>query len=168
MPDSRQVGGNRQGWHVIVLKDRQVRKQLANLMAPTIKQYKAQAVKGETPFSSVHPSGVTLEEIAAMPPDMPFSTKLDDAPAALLITVDLAKVTAFDQALDRVAVVPGASIYPFAWNIILAARNEGFGGVLTTFLANHEEEVKSMLGIPAHHAVACVIGLGNPSNNSPS
>ena len=93
---------------------------------------------------------------------MPFSTKLEDAPAALLITVDLAKVTAFDQALDRVAVVPGASIYPFAWNIILAARNEGFGGVLTTFLANHEEEVKSMLGIPEHHAVACVIGLGEP------
>ena len=52
--------------------------------------------------------------------------------------------------------------YPFAWNIILAARNEGFGGVLTTFLANHEEEVKSMLGIPAHHAIACVIGLGEP------
>ena len=67
---------------VIVLKDRQVRKQLANLMAPTIKQYKAQAVKGETPFSSVHPSRVTPEEIAAMPPDMPFS-KLEDAPAAL-------------------------------------------------------------------------------------
>ena len=85
-------GGNRQGWHVIVLKDRQVRKQLANLMEPTIKQYKAQAVKGETPFSSVHPTRVTPEEIAAMPPDMPFSTKLEDAPAALLITVDLAKV----------------------------------------------------------------------------
>ena len=39
-------GGNRQGWHVIVLKDRHLRHQLADLMAPTIKQYKAQAMKG--------------------------------------------------------------------------------------------------------------------------
>ena len=67
-----------------------------------------------------------------MPPDMPFSTKLEDAPAALLITVDLAKVTAFDQALDRVAWCQ-AHLSTLSWNIILAARNEGFGGVLTTF-----------------------------------
>ena len=58
--------------------------------------------------------------------------------------------------------VPGASIYPFAWNIILAARNEGFGGVLTTFLANHEPAAKTLLGIPDTHAIACVIGLGEP------
>ena len=155
-------GGNRQGWHVIILKGRELRRQLADLMAPTIQQYKAQAMKGETPFSSVHPSSVTQDEIAAMSPDMPFSSRLEDAPAALLITVDLAKVTAFDQSLERVAVVPGASIYPFAWNIILAARNEGFGGVLTTFLANHEPAAKTLLGIPDTHAIACVIGLGEP------
>lgn len=155
-------GGNRQGWHVIVLKDRHLRHQLADLMAPTIKQYKAQAMKGETPFSSVHATHVTQEEIDAMSPEMPFSSQLADAPAALLVTVDLAKVTAFDQSLDRVAVVPGASIYPFAWNIILAARNEGFGGVLTTFLANHEPEAKALLGIPETHAIACLIGLGEP------
>ena len=53
-------GGNRQGWHVIVLKDRQVRKQLANLMAPTIKQYKAQAVKGGNHPATSPPSAILV------------------------------------------------------------------------------------------------------------
>ena len=47
----------------------------------------------------------------------------------------LAVVAAMDQHLPRIGVVPGASIYPFVWNILLAARNEGFGGTLTTFLS---------------------------------
>ena len=29
---------------------------------------------------------------------------------------------------SRIGVVPGASIYPFVWNILRAARNEGLGG----------------------------------------
>ena len=32
----------------------------------------------------------------------------------------------------RVGVISGASIYPFAWNILLAARHEGFAGTITT------------------------------------
>ncbi len=54
------------------------------------------------------------------------------AGAVLVVCVDLNVVAAFDQDLDRIGVIPGASVYPFVWNILLAARNEGYGGVLTT------------------------------------
>jgi len=40
-----------------------------------------------------------------------------------------------DADLDRVGVVSGASIYPFAWNIPLAARHQGFAGAMTTLAA---------------------------------
>ena len=50
----------------------------------------------------------------------------------LVITVDLRYVAAMDQHLDRIGVVSGASVYPLVWNILLAARNEGYGGTLTT------------------------------------
>jgi hypothetical protein len=41
-------------------------------------------------------------------------------------------VAALDKGLDRVGIVGGASVYPLVWNILLAARNEGFGGTITT------------------------------------
>ena len=37
-------GGNRQGWKVLIVKDKAVRRQLKGIMAPTIKQYKADAM----------------------------------------------------------------------------------------------------------------------------
>ena len=58
-------------------------------------------------------------------------------------------------------VIGGASIYPFAWNVLLAARNEGYAGVLTTFLAAGEPEAQQALGIPDHYAVAAELVLGS-------
>ena len=62
--------------------------------------------------------------------------------------------------MDRVGVISGASIYPFVWNILLAASNEGLGGVLTTYLAGREPEVQKLLGIPPGHAVAAMLPIG--------
>jgi nitroreductase len=59
-------------------------------------------------------------------------------------------------------VVSGASIYPFAWNVLLAARNEGLGGVLTTIAVAEEPRVQALLGFPERFAVAALIPLGWP------
>ena len=48
-------------------------------------------------------------------------------PTVLVVAVDLGVVASLDKDLDRVGVISG-SIYPMAWNILLGARNEGFGG----------------------------------------
>ena len=99
-------------------------------MQPTIKQYKAQAAAGETPFNTISDSTVSDEAIAATPGRFPLIDELEEAPVVLVVCVDLALVTSFDAKLDRVGVISGASIYRFVWNILLAARNEGLGGVL--------------------------------------
>ena len=84
------------------------------------------------------------------------------AQVVLVICVDLKVVAATDQLLPRVGVVAGASIYPFAWNVLLAARQEGFGGTITTLAVAEEPKVRALLGIPSHVAVAAVIPLGRP------
>jgi nitroreductase len=48
------------------------------------------------------------------------------------------------------------------WNILLAARHEGFAGALTTLAAAQEPAVQVLLGLPPHVAVAAVIPLGRP------
>jgi len=106
--------------------------------------------------------GISAEQVAAteVPPD--FTAPLLTSSVVLVICVDLAVVAAVDQDLDRVGVVAGASVYPFVWNVLLAARNEGFGGVLTTMAVAEEPRVRALLGIPDGHAVAAVLPLGRP------
>ena len=155
-------GGNRQGWHVIVLKDRATREKLVPLIRPTTSVYLAQVAAGEAPWNSVNPTSIDVEAAIAADPDFPGLDKLVDVPVLLVVTVDLSVVASFDKDLDRIGVISGASIYPFVWNILLAARNEGLGGVLTTYLAGREPEAQEILGVPPHHAIAALVPLGHP------
>ena len=84
------------------------------------------------------------------------------AAVVVVVCVDLGVVAATDQDLDRVGVVSGASVYPLVWNMLLAARNEGFGGTITTMAVAQEPAVKELLGIPEEYAVAAVVPLGKP------
>ena len=74
----------------------------------------------------------------------------------------MAVVASTDQYLERVGVISGASIYPFVWNVLLCAREAGFGGTITTLPAARESEMQALLNIPADHAVAAVVPLGKP------
>jgi len=155
-------GGNRQGWKVIVVKDRALRARLGELCEPTMAIYMAQARAGESPWNTIVPSTVDEEAAAARPSGFALLSELADVPALLVVGVDLRVVASFDSRLPRVGVISGASVYPFVWNLLLAARNEGLGGALTTFLAGREPEAQELLGLPAHVAVAAMVPLGHP------
>ena len=153
-------GGNRQGTRVVVIRDRQTRQALAELSVTGARRYIAQQRNGENPWNPVHPVGVSDADIAAV--EVPPATPLLDASVVLVVCVDLGVVAALDQNLDRIGVVSGASVYPFVWNILLAARNEGYGGVLTTMAVPEEPRVKALLGIPEQFAIAAVVPMGKP------
>ena len=156
-------GGNRQGGHVVVVRDPAVRRRLGELLQPTLRVYAAQAAAGETPFNSVHPTAIDVEAALRTPTDiLPMFDHLDEVPVVLVVTVDLAKVASVDKDLDRVGLDTGASIYPLVWNILLAARAEGLGGVLTTLIGPAEADVQALLGLPDSHAIAALIPLGRP------
>jgi nitroreductase len=156
------TGGNRQGVRVVVLRDQDTRAALADLGLTAARRYTAQLANGESPWNPLQPSGVDRSTIEAteVPPQM--SAPMREAPVVLVICLDLAVVAATDQDLDRIAVVPGASVYPFVWNVLLAARNEGYGGVLTTMAVAEEPTVKELLGVPDTYAIAAIVPLGKP------
>lgn len=155
-------GGNRQGVRVIVLRDKDTRAALADLGLPAARRYTAQLANGETPWNPLRPTGVDASTIEATEPPAQMSAPVRDAPVVLVICLDLGVVAATDQNLDRIGVVPGASVYPFVWNVLLAARNEGYGGVLTTMAVAEEPRVKELLGVPDPYAIAAVVPLGKP------
>jgi nitroreductase len=155
-------GGNRQGVRVIVVRSEEARSALADLAVPAARRYTAQLVNGESPWNPLRPAGVDASTIESTQAPAQMSAPLLKAPVVLVICLDLGVVAATDQDLDRIAVVPGASVYPFVWNVLLAARNEGYGGVLTTMVVAEEPRVKGLLGVPDSYAIAAVLPLGKP------
>ncbi|WP_243057710.1 nitroreductase family protein [Nocardioides sp. SR21] len=156
-------GGNRQGAHVIVVRDQETRAQLAALNLTAARRYVAQINAGQSPYNPLEAPIPTPEEIAATEVSDRFTSPVLTAGAVLVVCVDLAVVAAMDQDLDRIGLISGASVYPLVWNVLLAARNEGFGGTITTMAVAEEPAVKELLGIPETYAVAAVVPLGRPA-----
>jgi len=155
-------GGNRQGTHVVAVRDRSTRETLVDLTLPGARRYIAQGRNGESPWNPLQPMGVSPEQVAATEVPTGLTAPLVESAVVLVVCIDLAVVAAMDQNLDRVGVIAGASVYPLVWNILLAARNEGYGGVLTTMAVAEEPRVKELLGIPDDYAIAAILPIGKP------
>ena len=155
-------GGNRQGNRVIVVREEATRSALAELAVPAAKRYAAQVAAGENPWNAVVPTGVTAEAIEATEPPTAMVETFRTASVVLVFLVDLRVVASMDQYLDRVGVISGASIYPFVWNVLLATRQAGFGGTITTMAVAEEPRVQALLHIPPDYAVAALVPIGKP------
>lgn len=155
-------GGNRQGAQIVVVRDPVTRERLVEITEPGARRYHAQRAAGETPWSGYVASQVTEEQVAEARVPSSVTEPLRRAAVVLVVCVDLRAVAALDKELDRVGVVSGASVYPLVWNILLAARNEGFGGTITTMAVAEEPALKRLLGVPDPFAVAAVVPLGKP------
>jgi nitroreductase len=169
-------GGNRQAWHVIAVRDRAVKEQIADLWAVAWTEDHAFYQAGLVPF-------VASEAYWRNPPGAPSDQPVDlaearrhpredgpgmspavvrQAPVVLLVTVDLTRVTAMDSGLGRLSITAGGSVFPFCHNVLLAARNEGFGGCITTVLVRQEAAVKELLGVPDQYVLGATLVLGQP------
>ena len=155
-------GGNRQGARVLVIRAPETRQALAELALPGARRYVAQLRAGENPWNSVEPCAVDPATVARTEVPHAMTRPLLDAAVVLVVCLDLRVVASTDMELPRVGVVSGASVYPFVWNLLLAARNEGFGGTITTVAIAEEPAMKALLGIPDHFAVCAVVPLGKP------
>jgi nitroreductase len=155
-------GGNRQGERVIIVREMATRQALVELSTPGAQRYMAQRMAGENPWNTIVPSDVSAATIAQTLVPSSFTDPLLKAAVVLVVCVDLSVVASTDAHLDRVGIISGASIYPFVWNILLAARSEGFGGTITTMAIAQEPRLKALLDIPENCAVCAVIPLGKP------
>ena len=169
-------GGNRQAWRVILVKDHDVRRRLRDLYLQGWYDYVAMSAAGLVPYAPLtdrdaeqrarQDAGRLAAEAAAGPGG--FAEHFDTVPVLLLLLADLRRLAATDRDHDRYTLVGGASIYPFAWSILLAAHGVGLGGVLTTMVVPSEDEVRDLLRIPPEWAVAAALALGYPAGRRPT
>ncbi|MCY3557480.1 MAG: nitroreductase family protein [Chloroflexi bacterium] len=155
-------GGNRQGWYVIVVRDPETRAAIAQAAERPAKRYVAMQQAGEGPWNAAFPSTVTDESAASVPTPRRLMDPYIEAPVLLAVCVDLGVVASVDKELDRVGVISGGSIYPFVWSLLLMARDQGYGGTLTTIPIANEPELKPILGLPDHYAIAAFLPIGKP------
>ena len=163
-------GGNRQGWRVVVVQDRETRTRLRDLYLEGWYPYLAQGAAGLVAWAPVTDRAAEEAALARAPEHAAaaatgpggFAEHFDEVPVLLVLLADLRALAAVDRDLDRYTFVGGASVYPFAWNVLLAARAEGLAGVVTTMVVRREADVKELLAIPEELAVAGVIALGRP------
>jgi nitroreductase len=163
-------GGNRQGWKIVVARDPAVRARLRDLYLPAWYEYLAMAAAGLVPFAPITDHAAAAAARARAPEIAKaaagggggFAEHLDRVPVLLVLLADLRVLAAMDKDLPRYTLVGGASIYPFAWSILLAAREEGLAGVITTMPVPLETDVRTLLGVPDEFAVAGLIAMGRP------
>jgi nitroreductase len=160
-------GGNRQPWRVIVVKDPELRRQLKDLVILGWREYVAFLEAGEVPFAPgpdgrPNRSDIDLEVARATPRPSSFVDDFDQAPALLVIGAHLPSLAVLDWGLDRQSIIGGGSVYPFVQNLLLSARAEGLGGVMTSFLARQEVAASELLHFPSDIGLAAVVALGVP------
>jgi nitroreductase len=153
------TGGNRQPVSFIAVRDRARRERLQALYLPLWEPYYAAAKEGEIRIGTR--SNLLLENADH------FAHHMADVPVMLVVCARLADVHPTDNALGRLTIVGGASVYPAVQNVLLAARAEGLGTALTTLLCAKEPEVKEMLGIPAEVSTAAMVTIGWPARPFP-
>jgi len=165
-------GGNRQAWRVVVVHDPRLRRRLRDCYLSGWYEYLAQMSVGLCPWAPVTDeeaerralAGASALAAQASAGPGGFAEHLEAVPVVLVLLADLRKLAAVDRGFDRYTLVGGASVYPFAWSLLLAARSEGLGGMMTTMATRREPEVRELLGVPHHFAVAALIALGRPSH----
>jgi len=148
-------GGNKQPWRVAVVKDSTLRETMAGLMRPVWQEYCGANAVGLRPFAF----GRSVDAAPVAIPNA-LIDEIQSVPVVLAVAANLQDIAIMDGNLLRPPVVGGASIYPFCWSILLAARAHGLGGVMTTFLSRNEVAAAPALGLPLDHALVATLFLG--------
>jgi nitroreductase len=151
-------GGNRQGWRVVVVRDPERRAELARLYLAPWGEYMEQTGMAHVLANpqDFEPAVVNRTRRAD-----DYAQSLAQVPVHLVLGVRLGDLAVTDSGLPRQSIVGGASIYPFAQNLLLALRAEGLGAAMTTLLVPAEADVKQLLAMPEDVALAAHIGVGH-------
>jgi nitroreductase len=148
-------GGNTQHWRFLVVKDPQVKQQVQHIYHKGWNEvqalYRNRTVPehmGEEKFRRLLAAATYLAERLAEVPVLLFAC-LKERPLPPQLAAKLARLS-------------GSSIYPAVQNILLACRALGLGATLTTVSSLYEDELKSILHLPADISTYALIPIGYP------
>ena len=157
-------GGNRQAWRVIVVRSPDVKRRIGALYDLGMREYAGFHRAGLVPFVASNdgrPPQIDLNQARCVPLANEPS-HIARAPVLIVILLDTTAASSVDSGLGRVPVTTGGSAFPFAHNILLAARDVGLGGHVTSVLARQEAALRELLEIPDRFILATMIPLGRP------
>jgi nitroreductase len=152
-------GGNRQGWRVIVITDRDIRRRLRELYQEPWDAYMVKT-GGRAALEAGEASGLPQGRLRMLRGADDYARRFDEVPVHLLLCVDINALAITDESLDRPSIVGGASVYPFVQNILLGLRHEGLGASFTTLLVPAEPAIREMLSIPDEVVLAGHMSVG--------
>jgi nitroreductase len=158
-------GSSRQSWRVVVVRDPATKARVAELYELGMREYSAYVRTGLVPFAASDFEKVpTVDLVAARDTHSPQAPDhIAAAPVLLVILLDTENTSAVDAGLGRIPLTAGGSLFPFAQNVLLAARDLGYGGHLTSVLARQEPALRELLHIPPHYVLGTMIPLGRPT-----
>jgi nitroreductase len=162
-------GGNTQHWSFIVVRDAEVKRQLAALYR------KASDYASAVYASRPRPAHLTDEQYRQFLSNSGYLwDHMEDAPVILVpclakrepperASLPDSVQARYDAHLANLQRISGSSIYPAVQNIILACRGLGLGTVITTNHILYEDEVKAVLGVPDTVATFALMPIGYPT-----
>ncbi len=162
-------GGNTQHWNFIVVRDAEKRRQLGAIYRKasdhTAAVYAARPKPAHLTDKQYEQflanSGYLWDHMADAPAILvPCLMKREPPERASLPEVVQGR---YAEHLANVQRISGSSIYPAIQNIILACRGLGLGTLITTNHILYEDEVKAVLGMPAHAATFALMPIGYPT-----
>ena len=152
------TGGNAQPWRIVLVRDAAKKKRLGELYA---EQWDIFA-KGYQANVDGLPEADKAQEQRNLNAGNYLAEHFHEAPVIAIFCFNPKMMAITDIKLDRVSVVGGGSVYTAVQNLLLSARAEGLGCVLTTLLCICEPEVRALLDIPEPWGTAAAIPLGYP------
>lgn len=152
------TGGNAQPWRIVLVQDAAKKERLGELYA----EQWAIFARGYQANVDGLPEADKAQEQRNLNAGNYLAEHFHEAPAIAIFCFNPKMMAITDIKLDRVSVVGGGSVYTAVQNLLLAARAEGLGCVLTTLLCICEPEVRELLDIPEPWGTAAAIPLGYP------
>lgn len=136
------TGGNRQGWHWIVVTDPELRKTIGDYYGRSFRAYYESGASAGALFQDDPVRAATQRRVSESA--VYLGEHLGDVPVLVIGCIE----------------VPGGlpqgnqaglwgSLLPAAWSYMLAARARGLGTAWTTLHLAYESEIAELLGIPA-------------------
>ncbi len=147
-------GGNTQRWHFVAVDDPELIGEFAQLFRQARALEYQKFRTGQGPMVAPAPGADAVAHAETM-------RRIKGSGDYLAEHFEEVPLLLFVFAIDDLG---GANIYPAIWSILLAARAEGVGGVMTMVLNNFRDRVNELLGVPVEEGwkMSAMLTLGYP------
>lgn len=148
-------GSNAQGWHFVLVTDREKIRAIASYYQRAFADYEA----GPAQPTRLHVEDPSMAETQqrVLNSAQYLAANLDKVPA-LLIPCMSGRPDNGELPLGIIAGMYG-SVIPATWSFMLAARERGLGTCWTTLHLNFEQEIADLLDIPAAYSQVALIPI---------